>query len=99
MPTIAWQNRCCPRYLASHHPRRRERCADRDPVGRSTGYEGLGRLARLHWSVNSAGVKHAEGGVRAVGVVLGPPVGDEDLGFEERVELLDGEQFARSRLP
>ncbi len=26
-------------------------------------------------------------------VVLGPPVGDEDLGLEERVELFDGEQL------
>ena len=26
-------------------------------------------------------------------VVLGPPVGDEDLGLEEGVELFDGEQF------
>ena len=26
-------------------------------------------------------------------VVLGPPVGDEDLGLEKRVELFDGEQL------
>ena len=37
--------------------------------------------------------EHIEGGVGAVGVVLVPPVGHEDLRFEERVELLDGEQL------
>jgi hypothetical protein len=31
--------------------------------------------------------------VRAVGVVLDSPVGDEDLGLEECVELLDGQQL------
>jgi hypothetical protein len=37
--------------------------------------------------------EHAEGGVGAVGVVLGAPVGDEHLGFEERVELFDAQQL------
>jgi hypothetical protein len=31
--------------------------------------------------------------MRTVVVVLGSPVGDEHLSFEERVELLDGQQF------
>jgi hypothetical protein len=36
---------------------------------------------------------HAERAVRAVGVVLVAPVGDNDLGFQERVELFDREQL------
>jgi hypothetical protein len=31
--------------------------------------------------------------VRGIGAVLDPPVADEDLGFEERVELFDGQQL------
>jgi hypothetical protein len=31
--------------------------------------------------------------VRAVGVVVDPPVGDEDLSFEQGVELFDGQQL------
>ncbi len=34
---------------------------------------------------------HAEGGVWSVGVVLLAPVGDKDLGLEQRVEALDGD--------
>jgi hypothetical protein len=34
-----------------------------------------------------------EGGVGPVGIVLGAPVADEDLGFEEAGELLDVEQL------
>jgi hypothetical protein len=47
----------------------------------------------LHWSANSAGLSVARAEWGAVGVVLDPPVGDEDLGFEERVELLDSQQL------
>jgi hypothetical protein len=39
------------------------------------------------------GCEHAESAVGTVVVVFVSPVGDEDLGFEERVELLDGEQL------
>lgn len=39
------------------------------------------------------GGEHPEGGVGSVVVVLLSPVGDEDLGFEEGVELLDGEEL------
>jgi hypothetical protein len=34
-----------------------------------------------------------EGAVGSVGVVLDAPVGDEDLGVEQGVELFDGEQL------
>jgi hypothetical protein len=37
--------------------------------------------------------QHAQGGVGLVGVVVVSPVGDEYLGFEQGVELLDGEEF------
>ena len=40
-----------------------------------------------------SGAEHPEGGVWTVLVVLGAPVFDEDLGFEEGVELFDGEQL------
>ena len=34
-----------------------------------------------------------EGAVRSVGVVLDPPGFDNDLGFEERAELFDVQEF------
>jgi hypothetical protein len=39
------------------------------------------------------GREPVEGGVGPVGIVLGAPVADEDLGFEEAGELLDVEQL------
>jgi len=39
------------------------------------------------------GREHAERAVGTVVVELVTPVGDEHLGFEERVELLDREKF------
>jgi hypothetical protein len=36
---------------------------------------------------------HSEGGMRPVVAVLLAPVGDKDLGFEQGVELLDGQQL------
>ena len=41
--------------------------------------------------------EHPEGGVRTVVVVLGSPVGDEHLGPEDGVELLDGQGSSRMR--
>jgi hypothetical protein len=43
--------------------------------------------AELDWG------QHPEGGVGTVLVVLGAPVGDEDLGLQQGVELLDGQQL------
>jgi len=40
-----------------------------------------------------AGGQSVEGGVRPVGVVLHSPSLDQHLGFGERAELLDVEQF------
>ena len=39
------------------------------------------------------GGEPAQGGMRSVGVVLGPPAADNDFGFQERGELLDVEQL------
>jgi hypothetical protein len=39
------------------------------------------------------GREPVESGVGTVGIVLGAPVADEDLGFEEAGELLDSEQL------
>ncbi len=43
------------------------------------------------------GGEHPQGGVGTVLVVLDAPVGDEDLGLEEGVELLDGQLAMSSR--
>lgn len=40
------------------------------------------------------GGESTEGAVRSVGVVLDPPGFDNDLGFEERADLFDVQQFA-----
>jgi hypothetical protein len=46
----------------------------------------------VSWSANSTGVSMLSG-VKAVAVVLDPPVGDEDQCFKQGVELFDGEQL------
>jgi hypothetical protein len=71
-----------------------------DPGGRSSRYESCDGLVRLQLSANpTGGIMPRAQQWGAVGVVLDPPVSVEDLGLEQGVELLDGQQLVVTRLP